>query len=76
MAIINNKKPKKMEFSYLRGHKLAFLLFSTGRTFLRDYKEKHLDWMLHWFNKTEQMKHRKLRAEAGRVKNDSSSLWS
>ena len=30
--------------------------------------------MLYWFNKTEQMKHGKLGAEAGRVKNDSSLL--
>ena len=43
MAAINNKKTKSMECPYLKDHQLAFLLFSAGKTFRRDYKEKHLD---------------------------------
>ena len=58
MAAINKKKTKSMECSYLKDHQLAFLLFSAGSTKKNIWVE-----MLHWFNKTEQMKHPKLRAE-------------
>ena len=61
MAAINNKKKKSMECSYLKDHQLAFLLFSAGRAFCirRNIQVE----MLHWFNKTKQMKHPKLRDE-------------
>ena len=42
MAAINNKKTKSMECSYLKNRQLAFLLYSAGRAFWREYKEKHL----------------------------------
>ena len=62
MAAINNKKTKNMS-SYLKDHQLAFLLFSAGRAFEGSIKKNIYVEILHWFNKTKQMKHPKLRAE-------------
>ena len=51
MAAVNNKKLR------------AYLLFNAGRAFWRGYKEKHSSWNVALINKSEQMKHPKLRAE-------------
>ena len=60
MAAINNNKTESMECSYL---KLALFYSLLVEHFEGSTKKNIWVEMLHWFNKTEQMKHPKLRAE-------------
>ena len=63
MAAINNKKTKSMECSYLKDHQLAFYYSVLEEHFEGIIMKNIQTEMLHGFNKTEQMKHPKLRAE-------------
>ena len=63
MAAIDNKKTKSMECSYLNDHQLALYYSVLAKHFERSIKKNIWVEMLHWLNKTKQMKHPKLRAE-------------
>ena len=60
MAAINKNKTESMECSYL---KLALFYSVLAEQFEGSTKKNIQVELLHWFNKTEQMKHPKLRAE-------------